>query len=144
MPDSGASITGEGDGADGGSTTKHPGGGKSSKKGNKKGGKRITANMKNVRMVRHGDVLRVAFTPTTGSNKFVIRPAGEEHKVEEVISVASVKSVSPTRISLKIDKNTITVHTTKNRRVVLDISLGQALQYTGYSVVEYATRRMSK
>ena len=144
MPDSGASITGEGDGADGGSTTKHPGGGKSSKKSNKKGGRRITANMKNVRMVRHGDVLRVAFTPTTGSNKFVIRPAGEEHKVEEVISVASVKSVSPTRISLKIDKNTITVHTTKNRRVVLDISLGQALQYTGYNVVEYATRRMSK
>ena len=69
------------------------GGGNKSKNGkDKKRG--ATANMKDCAgYVRHGDSLRVAFTPKTGANKFVIRPAGEEDKEEEPIRVTRAEDV---------------------------------------------------
>ena len=105
--------------------------------------KRATANMENVRIVRHGGMLRVAFTPKTGANKFAVRPAGEEYKNEDTIPVTDARNVSGNAVSLKLSDNTITVDAAKNKRVVLDIPLDQA-QYTGYNIVEYETRRRKK
>ena len=116
-------------------------GGNKSKNNKKEGKHRTTANMKNVRVVRHGDALRVAFTPKTGANKFAIRPAGEEDRDEDPIRVTHAEDVHSSAEFVKIHDDIIIVNANKDARVVLDISLGQSLQYTGYSIVEYRTRR---
>ena len=115
------------------------GGSKSKNKKDKKRG--TTANMKNVRLVRHGGALRVTFTPKTGANKFSIRPAGEEDKEEDPIRITRVENVRSSAESVNILDNVITVNANKDARVVLDVPLGQSLQYTGYSIVEYRARR---
>ena len=135
-------IMSVGDGENGegaGRGSGHAGGGKSKNGKDKKRGD--TANMENVRVVRHGDMLRVAFTPKTGANKFIIRPAGEEYKEEDPILVTRAEDVHSSTKSVNTRDNVITVNADKDARVVLDIPLGQSLQYTGYSIVEYRTRR---
>ena len=136
------SIGNEKDGAGTGSGTDSGTVSGRSKSKNKKDKKRgTTANMKNVRLVRHGDALRVAFTPKTGANKFSIRPAGEEDKEEDPIRITRVEDMRSSAESVNILDNVITVNADKDARVVLDVPLGQSLQYTGYSIVEYRARR---
>ena len=102
------------------------------------------ANMEDARIVRHGDKLRVAFTPKTRTSRFTIMPAGEEYKVEDVVPIAHVHDVSANIGAIKLNNNTVTVNAAKNRRVMLDITLGHEMQYTAYSIMEYATRRKRK
>ena len=92
-------------------------------------------------MVRHGDMLRVAFNSKTGANKFVIYPAGEEEQEEDRIRIARAEDVDTSVESLNIRDDIISMSTTKGARVILDIPLEKASQYTGYSIVEYQTRR---
>ena len=107
----------------------------------KKGKHKVAANMQDVRVMRHGDMLRVAFTPKTGANKFSIRPAGEEDKGEDPVPVTDARDVNSSADLVEISDGVITVNACKGGRVVLDVSLGKALQYTGYSIDEYRTRR---
>ena len=97
--------------------------------------------MENVRTVRHGDMLRVAFNSKTGANKFVIYPAGEEEQEEDRIRIARAEDVDTSVESLSIRDDIINVSTAEGARVILDIPLEKASQYTGYSIVEYRTRR---
>ena len=106
--------------------------------------RRNTANMENARIVRHDNMLRVAFTPKTNANKFAILPVGEEHRAEEIIPITKVENASGNNTSVKLDNNIITINTTKNKRVVLNVSLGRDLQYTGYNIEEYVTQRRKK
>ena len=99
------------------------------------------SNMENMRIVRHGDILRVAFDSKTGANKFVIYPAGEEEQNEEPIIPTHVNNVGTDTDSIKLDDSAVTVNTKKGARVVLDVPLEKSSQYTGYSIVEYQTRR---
>ena len=92
--------------------------------------------MNAVRVVRHGDVLRVAFTSKSRHVVFAVKPAGEESKPEDVVLVTSVESASPDGKPTLSD-NTITVKTKQHRRVILDLSVSQSESYTGYDLVEY-------
>lgn len=126
-------MPGTGSGA--GSGKNKPGTNKKDKKG------ASIVNMDNVRVVRHDNAIRVAFNSKTGTNKFVIYPAGEEEQDEERIQIAHANDVSTVAESIAVHDNMITVNTRKGTRVVLDVPLEESSQYTGYSIVEYQTRR---
>ena len=100
--------------------------------------------MEDARIVRHGNKLRVAFTPKTGTSRFAIMPAGEEYKVEDVVQIKNAHGVSENVVDIKLNNNTVTVKGAKNRRSILDITLGQDMQYTAYNIMEYETRRKRK
>ena len=102
------------------------------------------AKMEDARIVRHGNKLRVAFTPKTGTSMFAIMPAGEEYKVEDVVPIKHVHGVSENVVTIKLDNNTVTVNGAKNKRSILDITLGQDMQYTAYNIIDRATRRKRK
>ena len=71
-------------------------------------------------------------------------PAGEEYKVEDVVPIKHVHGVSENVVAIKLDNNMVTVNGAKNKRSILDITLGQEMQYTAYNIMEYATRRKRK
>ena len=101
-------------------------------------------NMEDARIVRHGDKLRVAFTPKTRTSMFAIMPAGEEYKVEDVVPIKHVHGVSENVVAIKLDNNIVTVNGAKNKRSILDITPGQEMQYTAYNITEYTTGRKRK
>ena len=126
-----------------GTGTDSAGGSVSSGNGRQINGK-TTANMKDVRIVRSGDMLRVAFTTKSKANKFAIRPAGEENKAEAAMRITSVTNVNPCGEPPRLLNDIITIDTVENERVILDVMMDKGVPYTGYSIMEYATRRRKK
>ena len=126
------------------STDGHESGKKSGTGYDKKTRIKIAAktNMKNIRVTRHDENLRVAFDSITGINKFVLCPAGEENLVESAITVKRITNVDGVN-EVALKEGTITVNSDAGKRVILDIPLDDSLQYTGYSITEYRTRRKS-
>ena len=96
-----------------------------------------SSHMKNSRVVRHGNKLRVAFQSKTGINRFRIEPLGEETKPEKPIQIDEAEQKSDTIKSLKIDDNVIWIETKTDARVILDVNLTQSSQYTSYILREY-------
>ena len=132
----------DGDNSDMPGTGSGAGSGKNKSDNNKTDRKGASiVNMDNVRVVRHGNVIRVAFNSKTGANKFVIYPAGEEEQDEERIKIAHANDVSTVAESITVRDDAIMVNASKGTRVVLDVPLEESSQYTGYSIVEYQTRR---
>lgn len=109
--------------------------------------KRLTkSNIKNPRIILQANVLRVAFDTITGTNKFEICPVGEEVMKEEPIKVSLEPNSKNNRLAKEttINDNIITVNSTGGSRVLLDLSVDKSLQYTGYTIIEYRTRRTNK
>ena len=131
---------GEGTGGSGGS-----GGGGKPPDDSTSNTRKIVSNMRNVRVVRHGDSgMRVAFDTKTGASKFVIKPVGEEYKNEQPIAIASAGGVSGAKSVEVLGKNTIRVNSEPGSRVVLDVSPGGLREYTAYTILEYRARRTTK
>ena len=95
------------------------------------------SNIDGMRVMRHGDMLRVAFTPKVGAVRFAVKPAGEENKAEDIIPVTAAKNAAHGGAAPILRKNVITVNAKRNQRVVLELSIHQGDSYTGYTVVEY-------
>ena len=126
---------------EGGPDTGKPGiGDKGPKEGRRPKKKAGPGDMADVRVMRHGDVLRVAFTSKARSTRFALKPAGEEDKVEDTIPIMTAKNASSDGNAPALRKNVITLSTKRNERVILDLSISQGESYTGYNVVEYETR----
>lgn len=107
--------------------------------------KKTVSNMKNVRVVRHGDNnMRVAFDTKTGASKFMIKPVGEEHKDEPPIAIASAGGVSGAKSVEVLGEYTIRVNSKPGSRVVLDVSPDALHEYTAYTILEYRARRTAK
>lgn len=109
------------------------------KKGAKKGN--TSPVMDDIRVIRHTNTLRVAFTSRLRDTKFVVKPAGEEHKPQDVIPVTAVKVVSPDYRAATLNDSIITVKTERGRRVILDLAISQGETYTGYDIIEYGDSR---
>lgn len=108
-------------------------------------GKKVTkkrpANMADVRVIRNGGILRVAFTPKTGANKFSVMPAGEEDKPEDPVPILRAENASQGGHVPTLADDIVSVNASGDGRVVLDLHIDPSTPYTGYSIEEFATRR---
>ena len=138
-PTNNNTISDSEDGTDGHGPGKKSGGGHGKKPRIKVATK---TNMKNIRVTRHDENLRVAFDSITGINKFVLCPAGEENLIESAITVKRITNVNGVN-EVGFKEGIITVNSDAGKRIILDIPLDNSLQYTGYSITEYRTRRKS-
>ena len=90
------------------------------------------------RIMRNGEKLRVAFTPTTSKNmRFTIKPAGEERKHQQSIDVAGVKVICPPGKTAKVDGALVSVDLGEGERFVADLAVKHSDAYTGYEIVGY-------
>ena len=105
--------------------------------------KAAATNMTNERIIRHGKTLRILFNSKTDTNKFTIHPVGEEDKNDKQIHIISAKS-SEENTQTVLNNDFVTVHSKNGKRVSLDITIDESLQYTGYKIVEYETTEKSK
>lgn len=128
---------GDDDGAGGGSGS--GGGSGGAAQGRAKAGK-AASNMGNIRVMRSGKTLRVAFDSRTRASKFVIRPAGEEYQAERPVALAGVVNVSGAKSVRVLDETVIRSESEPGSRVILDVSPAKQQQYTGYSIQEYLAR----
>ena len=92
-----------------------------------------------VRSIRRGSKLRVAFTPDHNHKllRFVIMPAGEEPKSERAIRLFGAEVVSPAGARADMDGNKVVVRPKEGQRMVVDLAVGADLEYTGYELLEY-------
>lgn len=91
------------------------------------------------RVMRHGDTLRVAFTPNRDAEaiRFAVRPAGEESVFERAIRLSGAENASADGAQVNVKDCVVTVLPRGRRRLVLDLKVGNKLAYTGYELVEY-------
>lgn len=90
------------------------------------------------RVRRRGDKLRVAFTPRHADQtiNFMLLPAGEELKNERTIRPSSAHIVSPTGAHVELKGAIMSVKPNGTKHIVLDLSVGKILEYTGYRLLE--------
>ena len=135
-----AGILAKPGGAGAGVGSRNGGGGKG---GSTPGGTAGTANKNPIfgraRAARHGDTLRVAFTPSRDAEaiRFVVRPAGEESVFERAIRLSGAESASAGGAQVNVKDCVVTVLPRGRERLVLDLKVGGGLAYTGYELVEY-------
>lgn len=98
------------------------------------------SSFQKVRVMKSGAKLRVAFTPARDAKtlSFMIRPAGEEPKSEQALVLSGAEAVLPAGTRVKVERDTVEVRPTGIERVVLDLTVGADLEYTGYEMIEYA------
>ena len=97
-----------------------------------------TSFLERKRIVRNDNILSIAFTPLRNDGEsicFAIKPAGEEKKDEDPIPIKVANTTSPNS-DMKISKDRITLTPKHNRRVVIDLEIPPAYEYTGYDIVE--------
>ncbi len=129
----------DGTGGDGPGPTDGEGGPNNHIKSKKRATKTSMQDAHVTRHVNNGGKLRVRFTSKTGTNKFIICPAGEEDKNEKAITFSKVEIIQNANTAT-CQKEFIIVNSEIGKRVILDLPIERSSQYTGYSVVEYRTR----
>lgn len=101
-------------------------------------GARDKSDFQQVRAIRRGTKLRVAFTPDSNKpSRFVIMPAGEEPMSERALRLFGAKVVSPDGARVDLDGNKVVVRPKDGERMVVDLEVGDGLGYTGYELLEH-------
>ncbi len=96
-------------------------------------------NISNRRIIKSENTLRVAFTPKSGSIRFMIKPAGEEAYDEDAVRLHDVRNVFPSDgVSVSLDNNIVEINTAPDRRIILDVVTDKGAAYPGYDIVECA------
>ena len=125
------SSTASGDGCSGmggkkGSANDSDGG-----RGNENRIKSGKSDMERTRIIRNGDLLKVAFTPLkTGKVVFALKPAGEQEMPEDIIKIGSGEGAD-------IRNNTVKIDVKKKKRMIVELKTAHGMSYTGYEIVEY-------
>lgn len=90
------------------------------------------------RTIRHGDKLRVAFTPVREDDAicFVVKPAGEDAQLEREIRVSDAQAISHPDMQVNLKDNRLWIEPQGADRIVLDLDVGRDLAYTGYEIHE--------
>ncbi len=122
---------GKGEGKGQGSERRHPTG--------RDGPKHDMPFLERQRVVRSENKLHVIFTSRHDDGKpirIAIMRAGEEKRNESEIPIISASVISPPGLDVKKDGNHITMMSTFNERIVLDLEIPKNEPYTGYEIME--------